>query len=102
MNRSNETKKEDESNDSSMFSSFFHVILMLTGDYQKISDGVKDFMVGRIFLLVFVLSMSIVMMNLLVGLTVSDTAAIGREAEWYKWWERAKLLHKYECMAWNW
>jgi hypothetical protein len=85
-----------------MFSTFVHIILMLIGDFGDISEKLTDFPVGRIFLLVFVLSMSIVMMNLLVGLTVSDTATIEREAEWHKWWERAKLLGKYECMAWNW
>jgi type III secretory pathway component EscS len=63
------------------------------------SDKVMGSFFGRIFLLVFVLSMSIVMMNLLVGLTVSDTAAIGKETIWYKWCGRAKLLGKYERMA---
>jgi transient receptor potential cation channel subfamily A member 1 len=86
---------------SNLFSTFFHVILMLTGDYEKTSGKVEDFVAGRIFLMVFVLSMSIVLMNLLVGLTVSDTAAIEREAESYKWSERAILLEKYECMALN-
>jgi Ion transport protein len=103
-NESNETeatKPSNESKEISMFSVFFHAILMLTGDYEVMSEKVENSVIGRIFLIVFVLSMSIVLMNLLVGLTVSDTAAIGREAEWHKWCERAKLLGKYECMVMN-
>jgi hypothetical protein len=100
--RCNETVESKKSKNLSIFQTLFHVILMLTGDYGDITDEVTDIMIGRIFLVVFVLSMSIVMMNLLVGLTVSDTATIGKEAEWYKWWERAKLLRKYESMLWNW
>jgi transient receptor potential cation channel subfamily A member 1 len=96
MSRSNETE-----NQLSIFSALFHVILMLTGDFGTISDGGDNIIIGRIFLLIFVLSMTIVMMNLLVGLTVSDTGAIQNDAEWHKWWERAKLLGKYEAMALN-
>jgi transient receptor potential cation channel subfamily A member 1 len=92
----------EESKIKSILLTIFDVVLMLTGEYGDLSKEVEDLTIGRIFLVVFVLSMSIVMMNLLVGLTVSDTAAIEREAEWYKWWERAKLLSKYERMTWNW
>jgi hypothetical protein len=106
LNKSEEVNENSgESNgtgNSTIFSTFFHVILMLTGDFEKITEDVKDVFIGRMFLIIFVLSMSIVMMNLLIGLTVSDTAAIGREAEWYKWCQRAKMLGKYECMAGNW
>jgi hypothetical protein len=101
-NETLEANNSDESEKFTMFSVIFQVILMLTGDFQEISEKVGDSTIGRLFLLAFVLSMSIVMMNLLVGLTVSDTAAIEGEAEWYKWWIRAKLLGKYECMASNW
>jgi Ion transport protein len=97
----NKMEKSEESKKISIFSTIFDVVLMLTGDFEEISKQVEDSTIGRIFLLVFVLSMSIVMMNLLVGLTVSDTAAIEREAEWYKWWDRAKMLATYECMALN-
>jgi hypothetical protein len=102
---SNETREADNSNKSrkdTMFSVIVQVILMLTGGFEDISKKVEDSFIGTLFLLVFVLSMSIVLMNLLIGITVSDTAAIGREAEWNKWWERAKMLIKYESMAWNW
>jgi Ion transport protein len=92
----------EESKDYFMSSTLFDVMLMLTGEFGDVLDKSEEIAIGRIFVLVFVLSMSIVMMNLLVGLTVSDTAAIEKEAEWHKWWERTKLLGKYECMAWNW
>jgi hypothetical protein len=98
----NTTMEADDSKEFSMFSVIFHVFLMLTGDFDQITGKVEDFTIGRLFLLVFVLSMSIVMMNLLIGLTVSDTAAIEAEAEWYKWYMRAKLLGKYEDMASSW
>jgi hypothetical protein len=101
LNETEVSNKTDESNKSSIFSTIFDVVLMLTGEFGNISQQVADLTIGRMFLLFFVLSMSIVMMNLLVGLTVSDTTAIEREAEWYKWLERAKMLAKYERMALN-
>jgi transient receptor potential cation channel subfamily A member 1 len=99
---SNKTEKSknlaDEAENISLLSASFHVILMLTNEFEKISEGVTDLVFGRLILLVFVLSMSIVMMNLLVGLTVSDTAATDKKAEWHKWWERAKSLGNFEYM----
>jgi transient receptor potential cation channel subfamily A member 1 len=99
---SNSTMEAKNPDEFTMFSVVFHVFLMLTGDFNLITGKGEDFTIGRVFLLVFVLSMSIVMMNLLIGLTVSDTAAIEAEAEWYKWWMRAKLLGKYDIIASNW
>jgi Ion transport protein len=93
------TEKPKNSN---MFSAFFHVILMLTGDFGNVTEDLADIITGRILLIAFVLSMTIVLMNLLIGLTVTDTAAIEREAQRYEWSERVKLMGKYECMAWNW
>jgi hypothetical protein len=93
---------QSDSKKKSITSTIFDVVLMLTGEFGDIPKQVEDLAIGQIFLLFFVLSMSIVMMNLLVGLTVSDTAAIEREAEWYKWLERAKMLTNYESMALNW
>jgi hypothetical protein len=101
-NETDESKKSDASNDFSVWSTLYYVILMLTGDFGKISEGVKDMILGRLILVVFIISMTIVFMNLLVGLTVSDTAAIERDAERNKLCERVVLLAKYERMAWNW
>jgi transient receptor potential cation channel subfamily A member 1 len=94
--------KMKESEKFSMFSVFFYVFLMLTGDYDIISGRVTDFVIGRLCLLVFVFSMSIVMMNLLIGLTISDTADIKRETKSNQWGEWVKLLIKYEILAKCW
>jgi hypothetical protein len=87
----------------SMFSTIFYMLLMLTGEFATLStNSITENIIGRILMLVFLFTMTIPLMNLLIGLTVSDTAAIEREAEWNTWWERAKLLGKYESMTENW
>jgi transient receptor potential cation channel subfamily A member 1 len=96
------TDQSETSRDVSVFSVIYQVVLMLTGEFGNIGDRAKDIDMCRIFLLIFVFSMSIVMMNLLIGITVSDTAAIMREAEMYTWRERTKVLGKFECMMCNW
>jgi hypothetical protein len=75
---------------------------MMTGDFGRYSDIEESMWFFRIFLIIFILSITIVLMNLLLGLTISDTAAIERHAELHKWLEIAKLLSKYENMISNW
>jgi transient receptor potential cation channel subfamily A member 1 len=86
----------------SMDTTIFETILMMTGDFGLYADNEENVWIFRIFLIIFILSITIVLMNLLLGLTISDTAAIESHAELHNWLERAKLLSKYETMVSNW
>jgi hypothetical protein len=86
----------------SVDTTIFQIVLMMTGDFGINTDANRNVLAFRIFLIIFILSVTIVLMNLLLGLTISDTAAIESQAELYNWLDRTKQLSKYETMVSNW
>jgi Ion transport protein len=78
-------------------SSILKTIVMFTGEYDHSNlDFHTSLWMGNTLFVVFVFFMSIVMMNLLSGLAVSDTQVIRTKATLIDWIERAKLLTRLE------
>jgi hypothetical protein len=77
--------------------SLLKTVLMMIGEFEA-SNMTFDH--GAYFLfLFFVFIMTIVFMNLLNGLAVSDTQAIKNEAKLVTYKSRVKLLHHFEAVA---
>jgi hypothetical protein len=74
----------------------FKVFLMLAGDFDFKTDEVYNVFAFNVLLVIFVVSVTIIMMNLMVGLVVSDIANIQKNAELYNCLDRIKLLRRYQ------
>lgn len=74
-------KNKDENNKfNNFFVVFFKVIIMLTGEFD--SDSLKtDLVINNLVILLFVFFIPLVLVNLLVGLAVSDIREIKNDAE---------------------
>jgi len=80
-----------------IFFSLIKTAFMMIGEFGASS---MSFDKGRYFVfLFFVFMMTIVLMNLLNGLTVSDTQAIKNDAELVAYKSRVQLLHHFESVV---
>ncbi|XP_071448652.1 transient receptor potential channel pyrexia-like [Hetaerina americana] len=87
--------------------SFVKTMVMMTGEYEYTAlfhnetDDEKKVLVGtsRIIFLIFVVVASIVLINLIVGLAVSDTQALRSEGEARSLHKRAEFVDLLECMV---
>jgi Ion transport protein/Ankyrin repeats (many copies) len=71
-------------------------IVMMTGEFEASSIDFDQNAGSYLIFVLFLFFMSIVVLNLLNGLAVSDTQQIKSEAELNNWLERTKLLSNYE------
>ncbi|XP_034246439.1 transient receptor potential cation channel protein painless isoform X2 [Thrips palmi] len=76
------------------FTSIFKTFVMLTGEFDASSLPFKAFPgTSHVLFLLFVFLVSIVLFNLLLGLAVSDTAVIRKDAELWAYVTRAEHLY---------
>ncbi|KDR14973.1 transient receptor potential cation channel protein painless-like [Zootermopsis nevadensis] len=77
--------------------SLLKTVVMMTGEFD--ASGMTFDHGGYFVFLFFVFMMTIVLINLLNGLAVSDTQAIKNDAELVAYKSRAKLVHQFEIVA---
>jgi ankyrin repeat protein len=97
----NETLRRDEDEDElNKFTdpgrAIIKTIVMLTGEFEASSIDFNQNPMSYLIFVLFLFFMSIVVLNLLNGLAVSDTQLIKSEAELNNWLERTRLLVNYE------
>ncbi|XP_050525042.1 transient receptor potential channel pyrexia [Daktulosphaira vitifoliae] len=97
----NDDDNDNKFNDPS--SATFKTIVMLTGEFDTFGSLPFNLhpIVSHALFLLFIFLVAIVLVNLLNGLAVSDTAAIRADAEIVAHVSRVKLVHYFETMIVN-
>ncbi|XP_046399034.1 transient receptor potential channel pyrexia-like [Ischnura elegans] len=81
--------------------SFFNTIVMMTGEYEylEIFNAKRNFLTvtSRVLFFIFIIVASIVLLNLIIGLAVTDTQSMMEESERRSLYKRAEFVDLLEC-----
>lgn len=100
LNNENNENNEEDSDDFNKFSSvglsIMKTLVMSTGEFDVASINFKLNSFSYIIFITYLFIVSIVLLNLLNGLAVSDTQAIKSEAELTNFIRRSQVLARYD------
>ncbi|XP_031634835.1 transient receptor potential cation channel protein painless-like [Contarinia nasturtii] len=100
--KSGDDNGDEDDGDFNKFSnlglSIMKTLVMSTGEFDVASIDFKANAFSYVVFMMFLFLVTIILLNLLNGLAVSDTQAIKSEAELTNFIRRAQVLARYECV----